>query len=167
MLRARAVLDRFGYVGGGLLAAGIAFNTLFALIPLALFASGLIGLVVRDPATQQAVIDFLAGLAPPLAPFIESAVGGLAGASASVTIIGLIGAAGAPRASTRRSSSGSRQMFAGVKARSMVAKTLRRVGVRAVLAALIGVAIAVTTIGSIFGGYGWRRWAPCRSSFRP
>ena len=152
VLRVRSVLTRFGYVGGGLLAAGIAFNTLFALIPLALFASGLIGLIVRDPATQQAVIEFLAGLAPPLAPFIESAVGGLAGASASVTIIGLIGAAWGATRLYASIELGIQAMFAGVKARSMVAKTLRRIAFVAVLAALIGVAIAVTTIGSIFGG---------------
>ena len=33
--------------GGGLLAAGIAFNALFALIPLAIFASGVIGIFVQ------------------------------------------------------------------------------------------------------------------------
>ena len=151
VLRVRAVLDRFGQVGGGLLAAGIAFNTLFALIPLALFASGLIGLVVRDPETQQEVIEFLAGLAPPLAPFIETAVGGLAGASASVTIIGLIGAAWGATRLYASIELGIQAMFAGVKARSIVAKTVRRVAFVAVLAALIVAAIAVTTIGSVFG----------------
>ncbi|HET9344574.1 MAG TPA: YihY/virulence factor BrkB family protein [Candidatus Limnocylindrales bacterium] len=151
VLRVRAVLDRFGLVGGGLLAAGIAFNTLFALIPLALFVSGVIGLVVRDPAIQQAVIEFLAGLAPPLAPFIEQAVGGLAGASASVTIIGLIGAAWGATRLYASIELGIQAMFAGVKARSIVAKTFRRIAFVAVLAALIVAAIAVTTIGSIFG----------------
>jgi len=151
VLRVRAVLDRFGLVGGGLLAAGIAFNTLFALIPLLLFVSGIIGLIVRDPATQAAVIDFVAGLAPPLAPLIEQALGGLAGASASVTIIGLVGAAWGATRLYASIELGIQAMFAGVKARSIVAKTVRRVAFIAVLAALIAAAIAVTTIGSVFG----------------
>jgi len=151
VLRVRAVLDRYGLVGGGLLAAGIAFNTLFALIPLLLFVSGVIGLVVRDPATQEAVIDFVAGLAPPLAPLIEQALSGLAGASASVTIIGLVGAAWGATRLYASIELGIQAMFAGVKARSIVAKTLRRVAFIAVLAALIAAAIAVTTIGSVFG----------------
>ena len=151
VLRVRAVLDRYGHVGGGLLAAGIAFNTLFALIPLALFASGIIGLVVRDPATQAAVIDFVAGLAPPLEPLIEQALTGLAGASASLTIIGLIGAAWGATRLYASIELGIQAMFAGVKARSIVAKTIRRVAFIAVLAALIAAAIAVSTIGTVFG----------------
>ena len=79
-IRARLVLDRFDAAGGGLLAAGIAFNALFALIPLAIFASGVIGIFVKDPTSQEAITDFLTGLAPPLAGVLD-AIGDLANAS--------------------------------------------------------------------------------------
>jgi YihY family inner membrane protein len=152
VMRGRAVMDGFGRVGGGLLAAGIAFNALFALIPLAIFASGLIGILVSDPASQEAITNFLAGLAPPLASFLDQAIGGLANASTSLTIIGLIGAAWG---ATRLYSSvelGIQAMFTGVKARSIVAKTIRRAAFVFVIAAVIVILIVVVTFGSIVAG---------------
>jgi membrane protein len=149
VVRGRAVMERFGMVGGGLLAAGIAFNALFALIPLAIFASGIVGILVSDPASQEAITDFLVGLAPPLETFLDQAIGGLANASTSLTIIGLIGAAWG---ATRLYSSvelGIQAMFMGVKARSIVAKTLRRAAFIFVLAALIAALIVVATLASI------------------
>jgi membrane protein len=152
VMRGRAVMDSFGRVGGGLLAAGIAFNALFALIPLAIFASGLIGILVSDPASQEAITNYLAGLAPPLASFLDQAIGGLANASTSLTILGLIGAAWG---ATRLYSSvelGIQAMFTGVKARSIVAKTLRRAAFIFVIAALIAALIVVVTLASFVAG---------------
>jgi membrane protein len=149
VIRARAVMERFGRHGGGLLAAGIAFNTLFALIPLAIFASGVIGIVVSDPAAQASITQFLTSLAPPLADFLDEAIGDLATASASLTIIGLVGAAWG---ATRLYSSvelGIQAMFTDVKARSIVAKTVRRAAFILVIAALIIAAILAATLGSI------------------
>jgi membrane protein len=146
VIRIRAVFDRFGRAGGGLLAAGIAFNVLFAVIPLAIFASGLIGFLVSDPAAQESVADFLSGLAPPLAAFLDEAIGDLAVASASLTIIGLVGAAWG---ATRLYSSvelGMQAMFTGVKARGIVAKTFRRAAFIIVLAALVVASIVVSAV---------------------
>jgi membrane protein len=150
VIRARAVLDRFGKVGGGLLAAGIAFNALFAIIPLAIFASGVVGILVKDPATQEAITDFLTGLAAPLASFLDTALGDLANASTSLTIIGLIGAAWG---ATRLYSSvelGIEAIFIGIKPRSLVSKTFRRALFILVIAGLIGAAVIAATVGSIF-----------------
>ena len=150
VIRARAVLDRFGKVGGGLLAAGIAFNALFAIIPLAIFASGVIGILVKDPATQEAITDFLTGLAAPLASFLDTALGDLANASTSLTIIGLIGAAWG---ATRLYSSvelGIEAIFIGIKPRSLVSKTFRRALFILVIAGLIAAAVIAATVGSIF-----------------
>ena len=151
VVRVRAVFDRYGRNGGGLLAAGIAFNTLFAVIPLAIFASGIIGLIVRDPAAQQQIADFLAGLAPPLAAFLDQTVGNLAAASASLTIIGLIGAAWGATRLYASIELGVQAMFRGVKARDIVAKTLRRAAFILVIAALVAAAILVSTLGTIVG----------------
>jgi membrane protein len=149
VIRVRAVFDRYGRNGGGLLAAGIAFNTLFAVIPLAIFASGVIGLIVRDPAAQDQIAKFLADLAPPLAAFLDQTVGNLAAASASLTIIGLVGAAWGATRLYASIELGLQGMFRGVKARDIVAKTLRRAAFILVIAALIGAAIVVSTLGTI------------------
>jgi membrane protein len=149
VVRAQAVLVRFGEPGGGLLAAGIAFNALFALIPLAIFASGVIGLLVQDPASQEAIAEFLAGLAPPLASFLDTAIGDLANASTSLTIIGLVGAAWGTTRLYASVELGIEAMFIGVKARSIVSKTLRRALFILVIAGLIAAAVVAATVGSI------------------
>jgi len=152
VIRARAVLERFGNVGGGLLAAGIAFNALFAIIPLAIFASGVIGLLVQDPAAQERITDFLTGIAPPLASFLDTAIGDLANASTSLTIIGLIGAAWGATRLYASVELGIEAIFIGIKARSLVAKTFRRALFILVIAGLLALAIIAATVGSIVLG---------------
>ena len=71
VVRARAVIDRYNAADGGLLAAGIAYNTLFALVPLALFAGGLIGVLITDPETLSNIKSLLVDWAPPLAGVID------------------------------------------------------------------------------------------------
>ena len=149
VIRARAVLERFGNVGGGLLAAGIAFNALFAIIPLAIFVSGVIGIVVQDPAVEETITDFLTGLAPPLASFLDTAIGDLANASTSLTIIGLVGAAWGTTRLYASVELGIEAIFIGIKARSLVAKTFRRAMFILVIAGLIAAAIVAATAGSI------------------
>lgn len=149
VIRARLVLDRFDVTGGGLLAAGIAFNALFAIIPLAIFASGVIGILVKDPTSQEAITRFLTGLAPPLASFLDTAIGDLANASTSLTIIGLIGAAWGTTRLYASVELGIQAMFTGVKARSLVAKTLRRAVFIVVIAGLIAASIVAATVGSV------------------
>jgi membrane protein len=151
VVRVRAVLDRYGHSGGGLLAAGIAFNTLFALIPLAIFASGVIGLLVRDPSSQESIAEFLAGLAPPLAAFLDETVGNLAAASASLTIIGLVGAAWGATRLYASIELGVQAMFSDVKARDIVAKTLRRAAFILVVAAIVAAAIVASTLSAVLG----------------
>src|SRR4029079_5636859 len=48
----RNVVDRFNRVDGGLLAAGVAYNAVLALIPLGLLASGLAGFLLRAPRSH-------------------------------------------------------------------------------------------------------------------
>ncbi|MFL5769543.1 MAG: YihY/virulence factor BrkB family protein [Chloroflexota bacterium] len=154
VVRLRAVLDLFGRYGGGLLAAGIAFNTLFALIPLAIFVSGLVGILVSDPAARAGITEFLTGLAPPLAALLDEAVGDLAVASTSLTIIGLIGAAWGATRLYASIELGVQAMFSGVKARNLFAKTVRRAVFIIVIVAIIGASILLAFAGSVVGGPG-------------
>ena len=150
-MRIRAVLDLYGRTGGGLLAAGIAFNALFALIPLAIFVSGLIGLIVSDPGVRAAVTELIADLAPPLAAFLDTAVGDLASVSPSLSIIGLVGTAWGTTRLYASIEMGVQAMFTGVKARNIVAKTLRRIAFVLVIAAGVAAAVVVSAVGAIVG----------------
>ena len=62
----RDVLARYDRAGGALLAGGLAYSALFALVPLILVAAGLAGLLVRDPAVREDVIATITNVLPPL-----------------------------------------------------------------------------------------------------
>ena len=91
---ARRVLDRFGAADGGLLAAGVAYNAVLALIPLGLLATG----VRRRPAERRRA----AGRPDPVAGRVPAAAGrrrrrdrrrDAPSASPSLSLVGLVLAA--------------------------------------------------------------------------
>ncbi|HEY7133353.1 MAG TPA: YihY/virulence factor BrkB family protein [Candidatus Limnocylindrales bacterium] len=84
------VLDRFNKTDGGLLAAGIAFNAVFALIPLALFATGVAGFLVSDPQSRDDIVEAVAEVFPPLAGIVNDILKGLAASSTTATLLGLV-----------------------------------------------------------------------------
>jgi len=148
VVRARVVIDRYNAADGGLLAAGIAYNTLFALVPLALFAGGLIGFLITDPETLSNIKSLLVDLAPPLAGVIDQVLAGIAAASPSLSLLGLIGMVWG---ATRLFSSleiGIEAMFAEVPRRGIVARTVRRVASIAVVAGVVALAFIATSVAS-------------------
>ena len=153
IVRARLVLDRYNAVDGGLLAAGVAYNAVLALIPLGLLASGLAGLFLRDPASQADAIAAVSAFAPPLAGVIDEILGGLSAASPSISLIGLVLAAWGTSRLFAALESGVAQMFTGTPRRGLVRRTAWRLGSILVvalilLAALIG-APALAIVGDI------------------
>lgn len=148
VVRARAVIDRYNAADGGLLAAGIAYNTLFALVPLALFAGGLIGVLITDPETLSNIKSLLVDWAPPLAGVIDEVLAGIAAASPSLSLLGLIGMVWG---ATRLFSSleiGIEAMFSEVPRRGIVARTVRRVASIAVVAGVVALAFLATSVAS-------------------
>jgi len=87
------VLDRFGAADGALLAAGVAYNAIFALIPIGLVATGVAGLALDDARSRAALVRTIADVLPPLAGVVDEIVAGLSRASPSLSIIGLVLAA--------------------------------------------------------------------------
>jgi membrane protein len=85
------VLDIYGRAPGGLLANGLAFTTLFAVVPIALVTLGVAGVIVDDPAVQEQLSQALAGMVPPLADLIDQALTSLAEGAALSSLIGVLG----------------------------------------------------------------------------
>ncbi len=141
---ASRVLQRFGAVDGGLLAAGIAYNTVLALIPMGLVASGVAGLVLKDPASRADVVRSIATFLPPLAGVVDDIVGGLATASPSVSVVGLLLAAWGTSRLYASLESAIGQLDAGAPRRSLVRRTARRLGSVGVLVAIVLAALLVT-----------------------
>jgi len=153
VVQARLVLDRFNSVDGGLLAAGVAYNAVLALIPLGLLASGLAGFVLRDPANHADMIAAIVTFAPPLAGVIDQILGGLSTASASLSLIGLVLAAWGTSRLFAALESGIAQMFAGSPRRGLVRRAAWRIGSIVVMAAILLAALigapALAIVGDV------------------
>ena len=141
---ARRVLDRFNAADGALLAAGVAYNTVLALIPIGLVASGVAGLVFSDAQSRADLVRSIAAFLPPLAGVVDEIVGGLAKASPSLSLVGLVLAAWGTSRLFASLESAIAQMDAGAQRRSLVRRTARRIGSIAVLAGIVLAAIVVT-----------------------
>lgn len=151
---ARAVIDRFNAAGGGLLAAGIAYNTLFAIIPMALFGSAILGFFVTNPATLDNVRDALTDWAPPLSSFVDELLFGLATASPSLSIIGLVGSIWGATRLFASLETGIGAMYAGTPRRGIVASTICRVASVVVIAGVIVAAFLATSVASFVSELG-------------
>jgi len=86
---ARLVMEVYGRAGGGLLAAGIAYRVLFALAPAVLLLVAILGFIVADDATSEAIVDALGKVFPPLAGILDSSMEALAAGAVSVSIISI------------------------------------------------------------------------------
>jgi membrane protein len=148
---ARRVLDRFGAADGGLLAAGVAYNAVLALVPIGLVGSGIAGFVLTDPASRADMVRALSAFLPPLAGVVDDVVGGLAKVSPTLSLVGLVLAAWGTTRLYAALESAIVQLDSGGLRRGLVRRTVRRLAAIAVvalvlLAALIvGPALAVAT----------------------
>jgi membrane protein len=84
----QAVLDAYNAAGGGLLASGLAFSALFATVPGLLLVVSVLVVVIDDPASRQAAIDWIIDQVPPLADVAEAIVQNLAESARVGTIVG-------------------------------------------------------------------------------
>jgi membrane protein len=84
------VLDRYNSASGGLLAGGLAYAALFAIVPGVLLLAGVVGLVYADPVDREGVVNVLVGVLPPMRELIETVLAEAARDAAPVSIIGAI-----------------------------------------------------------------------------
>jgi len=87
---ARRVLDRYDAAGGGLLAGGLAYAALFAMVPGVLLTAGIAGALVQDPTSRAELVRTIARVMPPLRGFIDVVMSDASTASAPVSIVGLV-----------------------------------------------------------------------------
>jgi membrane protein len=86
----RRVLDRYSAAGGGLLAGGLAYAALFAIVPAVLLLAGVVGLFVADPVERAKFVDVLVGVLPPLRDLIHVVLDEAARDAGPVSAIGAI-----------------------------------------------------------------------------
>jgi membrane protein len=86
-----SVMDAYNAAGGGLIASGLAFSALFAVVPGLLLIVSVLVILVDDDATRTSVIDWIVHQVPPLESVAEAIVEGLAQSARVGTVIGAIG----------------------------------------------------------------------------
>ncbi len=87
----KPILDDYAAAGGGLLASGVAFNSLFAILPAILLLVSILGLLLQDPGRLEQIIEGLAAEFPPLAEFFRLALDQFSAGAVSFGLLGLIG----------------------------------------------------------------------------
>jgi membrane protein len=89
--RLSEVLTVFDRGGGGLVAAGLAYAALLALLPGLLLGLSVVGIVVTDPANQEKIVEMIGTAVPPLEPVARAALAQVSAGAVSTGIIAVIG----------------------------------------------------------------------------
>ena len=84
------ILDRYNAGGGGLLAGGLAYAALFAIVPGLLLLAGVVGLLFADPVERAKAVAVVVGVLPPLRDVIEAVLSEAARSAAPVSVVGAV-----------------------------------------------------------------------------
>src|SRR5262245_30044889 len=85
----RRILDRYGAADGGLLAGGLAYAALFAIVPGVLLLASVAGLFIANAADRAEVVEVIVSVVPPLADIIRAVLDEVAKDAAAGSLIGL------------------------------------------------------------------------------
>ena len=143
----KAVADGVTAAGGPLLAAGLAFTGIFAILPALLFLVGVAGLFIADPEAREYVVAGLLERFPPLAaPVITETIEGLARNTGGNSLLGLLGMAWGASGFYGVLDEAMERLFPGGRTRSLLERRLRGV---ATIGLLIGLALAGFGLGAL------------------
>jgi membrane protein len=84
------VLERFNAAEGGLLAAGLAYSALFAIVPGVILLAGIVGLIYADAAEQAKVVATISSVLPPMRDLLEAVLTEAAKGAGPISIIGAV-----------------------------------------------------------------------------
>ncbi len=149
----RQVLDTFGRAAGGLLANGLAYAALFAVVPTVLLVLGLTGWLLNDPAVQQSLVDALAATFPPLAEIFEGILTSLTHAAALTSIIGFIGLLWAVSQFYGALDVAFARIYSDAPERDIVRRTARGFAWVALIIGIVIVAIVVGSLSTLFDAF--------------
>lgn len=145
----RAVLRRYEEAGGGLLAGGLTYSALFALLPCLLLISGVLGLIVHDAERRRAIVEGIGESLPPLRGLVEASLQSMADGAAAFGTIGLIGFAWGVSRFYGSLDDAFARIFSDAPKRGLLARTIRGILSVGLLVSVFIVALALTGIGSL------------------
>jgi membrane protein len=145
----REVLRRYADAGGGLLAGGLTYSALFALLPCLLLLGGVLGVIVDDPDRRRAIVGGIGETLPPLRGLVEASLESMTDGAVGFGTIGLVGFAwGASRFYGSLDDAFAR-IFTDAPKRGLVARTVRGILSVGLLVSVFIVGLVLTGIGSL------------------
>ena len=143
-----AVFEVYDRAGGGLVAGGLAYAALIALVPGALLVASAVGYFVVDPEMQDLIVEAVANAVPPLEDIARTAIESVAAGAVPTTIIALLGLLwGSSRFYASLDYAFSR-VFHSARRRNEVERTLRGVVVTFLFVGLPIAALLAASIAS-------------------
>lgn len=144
----RRVMDRYNAAGGGLLAGGLTYGALFALLPALLLLAAVLGFFVDDAERRRTIVQGIAQTLPPLAGIVDAGLDQLAHGAAGAGTLGLIGLAWGVSRFYGSLDNAFARIFANAPARGFVARTVRGFVSVILLVAIFLAALVLTGIAS-------------------
>jgi len=142
----RAPLDVYGRAAGGLLARGLAFSALFALLPTLLLVLGLVGWAASDPASRDRINATLIAAAPPLPGLIRDSVTAVSDGAALASILGIVGMIWTVSQFYGALDQAIARIYADAPERSAILRTVRGL---AMVALLAGSVVGLIVLGAL------------------
>ena len=142
----RRVLDVYGKAPGGLLANGLAFTALFAIVPVALVTLGVAGALVDDPRIQAQLAVAIGSLLPPVRDLIDDALRSMSAGARLTSILGVVGLVWTVSQFYVTLDVAFSRIFTGLPERDLVRRTARGF---IWVAGLVGFVVALIVGGSL------------------
>ena len=140
----RAVVDRYDAAGGALLAGGLAYSALFAIVPMTILIAGIVGLAVADEIHRDAIVTAVASVVPPLRDLLDLVLTEAARSAGAISVLGGLALVWGASRFVVAFESAVGSLLGGVRQRGFVTRSA--VAVLAVvgtaMAAVLGAAIA-------------------------
>jgi membrane protein len=139
--RVMAITQAANAVAGPLLAAALAFVTMFAILPGLLLLSGVLGWLIEDPAARADLLARLVAAVPPLEEAMADSLEGVVRERGALSLVGLVGLIWGASAFYESLDEVMRRLFPGGAVRGFVQRRLR-----GALAIIVLVVLAVGTV---------------------
>lgn len=148
------ILDAYDAAGGGLLASGLAFNSLFAILPSILLIIAVGGVFLGDAGRLAAVAANLSASFPPLAGFFKEALQGFANGAISYSVLGVLALVWGASRFFQSLDDAMARIFESTRRRDPLQRGLRGVVSVLLLVAAIGGVIVISHVATNFAGNG-------------
>ncbi|HUG47753.1 MAG TPA: YihY/virulence factor BrkB family protein [Candidatus Limnocylindria bacterium] len=151
--RVQAVMNAANDAGAPLLAAALAFVTMFAIIPGLLLLSGVLGWLIDDPAVRAELLAQLVATVPPLAEAMAGSLETAVSARGALSVVGLVGLLWGASNFYQALDEVMRRMFPGGHVRGFLERRLRGALAIVVLVLVVVGSILLSGLGAILDAF--------------